>query len=143
MKTVFLEAFASGEYGRAPAFAQHDASPDFCARLQELNALCAKHGFTEVRVSAGPDAWGPGDAANALRLTMPELVVAGGSFWFSDHPLRAPYDIQTLALNVNAFCEAVTTLTGPVPLFFASDVDALQAAVADAQEATLPELASA
>ena len=131
MAKVYLEAYACDDYGDGPTFAELDVTPEFCARLQRLAALGTEHQLTELRVSDGPDTWGPGDVAQDMYFTMPELVVAGDSFWFTDHPKHAKYSVETRAIGITGFCDAVAKQARSDPLFFGEDVDALRGCVAD------------
>ena len=131
MAKVFLEAYACDDYGDGPTFAELDVTPEFCARLQRLAALGTEHQLTELRMSDGPDAWEPGDVAQDMHFTMPELVVAGDSFWFTDHPKHAKYSVETRGIGITEFCDAVAKQARSDPLFFGDDVDALKDCVAD------------
>jgi hypothetical protein len=66
-----------------------------------------------------------------MRFTMPELVVAGDRFWFTDHPKHAKYSVETRATAITGFCDAVAKHECSDPLFFGDDVDALRDCVAD------------
>jgi len=131
MAKVYLEAYACDDYGDGPTFAELDVTPEFCARLQRLAALGSEHQLTELRVSDSPDAWGPGDVAQDMHFTMPELVVAGDSFWFTDHPKHAKYSVETRGIGITGFCDDVAKQARSDPLFFGEDVDALRSCVAD------------
>lgn len=131
MAKVYFEAYPCDDYGDGPTFAELDVTPEFCARLQRLAALGTKHQLTELRVSDGPDAWGPGDVEQEMRFTMPELVVAGDGFWFTDHPKHATFNVETRSIGITEFCDAVAKHERSDPLFFGDDVDALRAYVAD------------
>ena len=131
MAKVYFEAYACDDYGDGPTFAELEVTPEFCARLQRLAALCTEHQLTELRVSDDPDAWGPGDVEQEMRFTMPELVVAGDSFWFTDHPKHANYSVETRAIGITKFCDAVANQECSDPLFFGDDVEALRDCVAD------------
>ena len=131
MTRVYLEAYACDDYSEGHTFAELDVTPEFCARLQRLAALGTEHQLTELRVSDGPNAWGPGDVEQDMRFTMPELVVAGDSFWFTDHPKHAKYSVETRGIGITEFCDAVAKQARSDPLFFGDDVDALKDCVAD------------
>ena len=140
MTKVYFEAYACDDYGDGPTFAELDVTPEFCARLQYLAALGAEHKLSELRVSGTfnrPDAWGPGDIEQELRFTMPELVVAGGWFWFTDHPKHSTYNVETRSVEVAGFCDAVAKHEGSDPLFFGNDLEELRRHIADVEEEVL------
>jgi len=133
MKPVFIEAYACSDYGDAPRFAKLFATKTFCEQLAKLQALCVEHDLSELCVYESPDAWGPGNIEDELRLTCAELVVTKSAFWFKDHPKHSDYTIETRAQDIDVFIEAVSS-EGGTPLFFGSNVEELMECVTDAEE---------
>jgi len=132
---VYMEVYACDDYGNGPSFAELEATPQFCAYLDHLAALCISQQLSEVRVLMGPDAWGPGDIEDDLRVTMPELVVTRTSFWFRDRQKHASYHVETRAIEINSFCKAVHNHVGTEPLYFGSSIEWLKESIANLENA--------
>lgn len=127
--TIFLDAYAANDYGDGPLFATVQATPAHCARLVEINGLCAAHNLSEARTPAEPDAWGPGDVAREIRLADAELVVCDGSFWFQSGPKHADYMVETRSVRIDELLAAVTS--GASPQYLGNDPAELEALVAE------------
>jgi hypothetical protein len=115
-RRVTVEAHACDEFGDGPAYARWEVTPTFIARLLSLQALCVEHRLTEVRVTDGPEVWGPGDVAEELRLNCPELVVTRLMFWFSDQPKHCSYAVETQCQWIESFLREVSGPGEPVYL---------------------------
>ena len=129
---VYIEAYAASDNGDGPRFAEVWATQEFLARLNRLSGLCTEHSLSELRVFDSPEAWGPGDVAEDLRLTGGELVVTENSFWFVDAPKNTDYHIETRAQNIAQFCDMVKQLNGDTA-YLGEDPD-LEICVEEAQE---------
>lgn len=115
-RTVYVEARPCDDFGEGPGFARWDVTPAFIAQVLSLQALCVERKLTEVRVTGGPDVWGPVNVADELRLTMPELVVTPSMFWFSDQPKHRNYAVETRGQSIDSFLRDVSGAGEPVYL---------------------------
>jgi hypothetical protein len=117
-RSVYLEAYATGD-GEGPGHARLDVTPAFISSLQRLQALCLEQELTQVRISGGPDEWGPGAILDGLRLESPELVVTPHCFWFRDVPRHYDFHVATASQDLDQF---LSNVSGPgEPLYVGID----------------------
>lgn len=98
-RTVYIGVYATDEYGDCPSVARITIDDALVDRLTKLSQLCIDHGLNRVAVYGGPDAWGPAEESEDLRLQGDELVVDHDSFWFSTTPKHASYSIETRMIH--------------------------------------------
>jgi hypothetical protein len=117
----------------SPTFAAILVDEELIQRIESLARLCQAHGLTEARVSACPQAWGPGEIEEELRLQDGELVVVrNGSFWFSDQPKHGDCHIETDILDVPRLVEAINCHQDPeLPVVHIDDAEDAEEAQAD------------
>ena len=102
----------------------------FISRLKQLQSVCAEFDLSSVHTVGSPEAWGPGNVQDDLRLTMPELVVGNGAFWFNDYPKHASYQIETNSIGIDNLVEMVA-IESNERLYFGDDTDELKEIVED------------
>lgn len=120
---VLFEAVVCSDNVDGPRFGSIRADETLRRRLLEMQALCERHGLSEVRVSAGCD-WGPGDIEDEMRLQNHELVVVGDSFWFRADPKHADYHVETRAQDIQTFVDETRHYVGDAPLRYGEYSDA-------------------
>lgn len=128
--TVYFEAYACDDYGDGPGYAVLTVSQQFCDKLKHLQKMAGEFGLSELRTYASPDAYGPGDIEENLRLTCGELVVTPTMFWFTDHPKHIGYNIETRSQSIDGFIAAVAE----GKQFFGNDLDDLRKRVEEENE---------
>lgn len=118
MTRVYVEAFATSDYGDSPPYATFFLTPSLAARLIELADLCAKHNLTEVREWRACN-WGEDDSTKNLRLQADELVVSGEYFWFKALPKHCDYNVETRLIRIQTLLDdAARWKEGDSPLAF-------------------------
>jgi hypothetical protein len=110
--TVFVDSFAENEYGDGPSFAKIEVDDAFIERLRKLQSICEQYNFSEVRVYASPEMWGPNGIEDELRLQCAELVVSMRSFYFTNYPKYGNYAIMSRGLDIDQFCREVQAAEG-------------------------------
>jgi hypothetical protein len=78
-KTLVVETNAGSLSVEAPSFVAVKLTPEFIARLKELQDVCNSHNLTEVRCDVCLD-W---ESMDSDKLCVPEMVVLSGQFWFT------------------------------------------------------------
>jgi hypothetical protein len=130
-QVVYLDAYSteSGSLEIEPRYAKITAGATFMAQLKHLHTLCQKEQLTEVRMSYGPDMWGPTGVEEAMRMECPELVVTQSSFWFADRGRHQDAHVETRGVSILHLTQALASATGPI--FLCSDPTALENYVAE------------
>lgn len=164
---VYIEAYACDDHGDGPQFALLNVDLAFCEKLMRLRQQCIDSNLSELRVFDAPDNWGPDNFAEELHLTCAELVVTRDSFWFTDSPKHASYNIETRLQDIDGFitqlkncgndakdcdsstlfmreCVEASGLEGETymnggTLFMGDDVQGLIECVMDAEDQVSPE----
>jgi hypothetical protein len=107
-KVIFIEAFACDEYGNGPRYAKVVIDDAFIKDVKFLSDLINTHDLSEIRRWISPDAWGPKDIEDDLRLQGGELVVVrGGTFWFSDSPKNTNYTVETRQVSIEDILKGI------------------------------------
>lgn len=78
-KTLVVETNAGSLSVEAPSFVAVKLTPQFIARLKELQDVSNSHDLTEVRCDVCLD-W---ETIESDKLCVPEMVVTSGQFWFT------------------------------------------------------------
>lgn len=125
-KTLVVRANSTSEYGDGPVFAVIDSPDVLLAKVKGLQQVIVDFGLSEVRIISSPEAWGPGDIEDELRLQCPELVVCSTSFWFTDNPKHCSWNIETTAMDVALVEKAIVESEGEI-IYFGHDHDDLRA----------------
>lgn len=134
---IYVSAFATSEYGDAPRFAKVIIDDEFVREVRFLAELIDTHSLSEVRRFASPEAWGPGEVAEELRLQGGELIVTkGGSFWFTDFPKHASYSVETRSQSIDDIIKSIEAGEDPI---FGENIDDLREYLEEAGEIQLAE----
>ena len=132
--TLFVDAYADNDHDPIPRWAEVQIDQAFVHHLKRLQRVCLDHGLTEGRIVGSPAYWGTREESDSLRLTCPELVVTGDSFYFEDRPKHVDYAIQTRGQSIETLVAAFAERerTGDASrMFLGADSDDLQMVIED------------
>lgn len=134
--TVVVSGYATVDGEDGPSYASFRVNQAFIDRIAAVSTVCRQHNLTEARVSNGPN-WGPAGVEEALRLLCAELVVlADGSFWFTDAPRDSDGAIEAQAVELSNLQSAFDAASdNDVVVLGNCDVEALRAMYAEDHEA--------
>lgn len=96
--TLIVEAHALSDFCEGPTGAAIKVDPTFIKRLVDMQRRPSGN-ISLITVYDGPESWYPKGVEDELRLNHAQLVFASDSFWFTDHPNHADYDVQSRELG--------------------------------------------
>jgi len=129
-ETILYMEVRAPDYCDTPGFAKVTVDQEFIKDVAALHFYGEAGSLSEARAYTSSVEWIGGEE---LRLRGDELVVAGGSFWFTAHPKHADYSVETIEMGLQTLMDLLQVTD--VIYWSYGDEESLKALVAEEESA--------